>query len=60
MITKKQMLDRARLLESEIYANEEENRFMEQELNQIYDKLDEMKASEPPPSIQLEDAKESE
>lgn len=39
-MTKQQMLDRARELSDEMDANDEENRMMQEELNELYKKLD--------------------
>ena len=39
-MTKEQMLARIRLLDDEITANEEENRFMQKEIDDLYEKLE--------------------
>lgn len=39
-LTKQQMLERINLLSSEIDANEEENRYMQNEINSLYARID--------------------
>lgn len=39
-MTKQQLLDRISLLTGEIDANEEENRMMQEEVNQLYARVD--------------------
>lgn len=41
-MTKKEMQERINLLSEEIDANEEENRFMQQEIDELYSKIDAM------------------
>jgi hypothetical protein len=45
-MTKEQMLERIHLLSSEIDANEEESRIMQEEINTLYAKIDSDKSSD--------------